>query len=613
MMTEQQSDLTKVSRDMMTEIIKELIPATQPEPKPKLNGAAPPTNAVPEDWIAKVEAEPFYSIETEVELLKTALDKISPDDKRGDGSFQHGASSLACVLVGASLGDKAKEVVRTWSMKSDKYDETDFDKTWNSYNRNKKGYKGKRLTVASLHSFVNTQNNKVYLGDIGNAIRFAEMYRGRLKFVRDSSVKLEYDDVVGWVKAKSEAPIKAAEAVIKKMAEEAAKNFAVNPDDGNATKQLSEVRRTTKKTAIDAMIELSKAQDGMSIDLNECDSDNFLIGVPNGVLDLDRGILLPPDPNRYVTKRINAVFDPKADCPRYKQFLKEAHPDPAERAFLNRINGYILCGSVGEQIFLFFLGTGANGKTVWIELTKEMLGDYAAKIQTEMLMSQFRSSQGASPDLIRLQGKRFIYANETTEGRFLDDARVKDLTGGDTITGRVLYASEHISFTPTHKLIIAGNHAPIITDDSEGLWRRMVLMRWGQEFKGDKCDPDLPNKLAREASGILNYWLEGFQDWRKNGLNVPPSLKQSTNVYRSDQDLFAQFVEECCITGPGESCETQELKRQYFGWCEENHTKPMSGHRFGRKLTERGFKIAENKRTRLGINTKEALRFGFPD
>jgi putative DNA primase/helicase len=146
---------------------------------------------------------------------------------------------------------------------------------------------------------------------------------------------------------------------------------------------------------------------------------------------------------------------------------------------------------------LFLLGTGANGKTVWIETLKAILGDYADKIQTEMLMQHFRNTQAASPDLVQLQGRRFIYANETTEGRFLDDARVKDLTGGDTITGRLPYAKAAISFAPTHKLVIAGNHAPIVTDDSDGLWRRMILMKFTQKFEGDACDRDLPSQAAR--------------------------------------------------------------------------------------------------------------------
>jgi putative DNA primase/helicase len=548
----------------------------------------------------------FYPKSVEIDLLVKALGKISPDDKRGDGTFKDGASWLATVLAGASIGEVAREPLRQWSMQSDKYDQKDFDTTFNSYNPSKVGRNGGPLTVASLHSYVNSLKNRpnVYLGDIGNAIRLADLYRGSMLFVRDSSLVLNYDSVIGWVRGNAEDPYRAAQALVRAMSEEAAKNFADNPSDSNALKQLTEVRRASKKPAIDAMIALAKAEDGMSVDMAECDADSYLIGVQNGVVDLKSGQLLPPDPGRLVTKRVNVHFDPEAECPLYEKFLREAVPDGAEREFLIRFSGYCLSGEVSEQVLLFLLGTGANGKTVWIETMKAILGDYADKIQTEMLMQHFRNTQAASPDLVQLQGRRFIYANETTEGRFLDDARVKDLTGGDTITGRLPYAKAAISFEPTHKLVIAGNHAPIVTDDSDGLWRRMILLKFTQKFEGKDRDPDLPAKLRTESAGIFNLWLKGFADWYKRSLMIPDSLLRATNGYRNEQDLLEQFIKEECVVGPDESCTNQTLKHRYFAWCEDNNSKALSGHRFSRKLTERGFRIDDSKRTRQGISVR---------
>ena len=140
-------------------------------------------------------------------------------------------------------------------------------------------------------------------------------------------------------------------------------------------------------------------------------------------------------------------------------------------------------------------------------------------------------------------------------------------------------------------------------------------MKWQQKFEDElgNRDRDLPNKLQNEASGILNYWLEGYQDWRKNDLQVPSSLISATNVYRNDQDLFAQFVDAKCEVGAAFTCSSNALKKHYFEWCEANHTKPMSGHRFGRKLTERGFKVADDKRTRIGIHLKNPLGYGLTE
>jgi putative DNA primase/helicase len=588
----------KVTREMLSDVINMSAPAQKTDEYKELLSQL--------DDESNVITTPNYPIEIQFERFKKALDKISPDDKRGDGTFKDGASWLATVLAGASIGEVAREPLRQWSMQSDKYDQKDFDTTFNSYNPSKVGRNGGPLTVASIHSYVNSLKNSpnVYLGDIGNAIRLADLYRGSMLFVRDSTIVFNYNPEIGWLRGNFEAPYRAVQELVKTMAKDAARNFANNPSDGNAHKQLTEVIRASKKPAIDAMIALVKAEDGMSIDMAECDTDSFLIGAQNGIVDLKAGKLLPPNPKMLVTKRVNVQFDPDAKCPLYEKFLREAVPDDDEREFLIRFSGYCLSGEVSEQVLLFLLGTGANGKTVWIETMKEILGDYADKIQTEMLMQHFRNTQSASPDLVQLQGRRFIYANETTEGRFLDDARVKDLTGGDTITGRLPYAKAAISFEPTHKLVIAGNHAPIVTDDSDGLWRRMILLKFTQKFEGKDRDPDLPAKLRTESAGIFNLWLKGFADWFKSGLMIPDSLRKATNGYRNEQDLLEQFIEEECVVGPAESCANKTLKLRYFAWCEGNNTKALSGHRFSRKLTERGFRLDNDKRTRQGISAR---------
>jgi putative DNA primase/helicase len=93
-------------------------------------------------------------------------------------------------------------------------------------------------------------------------------------------------------------------------------------------------------------------------------------------------------------------------------------------------------------------------------------------------------------------------------------------------------------------------------------------------------------------------------------LMVPPSLRNATNIYRSDQDLLEQFIREECVVGATESYANNDLKRRYFAWCEDNNTKPLSGHRFGRKLTERGYRMDDDKRTRRGISVRPyASRF----
>ena len=180
-------------------------------------------------------------------------------------------------------------------------------------------------------------------------------------------------------------------------------------------------------------------------------------------------------------------------------------------AFLQRLIGYCLTGDVGRQVFAFFYGHGANGKSVFIELIAWLLGDYAHKVPTEMLMHHQRNRQGPSPDIVSLKGRRFIYANETEEGRRLAEARVKDFTGGDTLTGRAPYGKADITLRPTHKLFVVGNHKPEITDTSIGMWRRVRLIPFDQTIAEAKRDPKLLETLKSEGSGILNGLLLGLE------------------------------------------------------------------------------------------------------
>jgi putative DNA primase/helicase len=297
-------------------------------------------------------------------------------------------------------------------------------------------------------------------------------------------------------------------------------------------------------------------------------------------------------------------FDPDAECPGFEYFFNQILPNQLEREFVIRWLGYLLSGLVTLQFFLFLFGSGSNGKSVLVELLYWLLGDYAQKIQTEMLMKQYRSSQSASPDLVSLAGRRLIYCNETNEGQRLDDARVKELTGGDTITGRVPYAPQAISFAPTHKLIMVGNHAPIIQDDSYGMWRRIKLIPFTQKFKeGDPgFDPYLLDKLKAESAGILNLLIMGFADFQKSGIQVPKSLEDATNVYRSEQDLLEQWIAENCTVSPTMSAKKDNLYSDYERWCRESGVMPISRPRFSRKLTtEKGYAMKTDKRTIIGI------------
>jgi len=440
--------------------------------------------------------------------------------------------------------------------------------------------------------------------DIRNGERFREHFCGTLCFVRDTGDVLNFDADKGWTRGNSDLPMQAAKEVVAKMTEAC----AVAMRDGKGTTlMLSDIKRSSSRRALEDMIKLARSESGMSVALSALDNNPYLLGVQNGVVDLKKGTLLSPDPSLLVTKYCNIGFDSEAKCPQFCAFLEQVVPIKEQRDFLVIVLGYFLTGLSTEQLWFFFHGVGSNGKSVLITLLENLMGDYATKIPTEMLMQHNRSSAGAAPDLLLLQGKRLVFCNETKEGQRLDDARLKDLTGNDTIIGRPLYSNNHISFSPTHKLVVVGNYHPTVSDDSHGFWRRVVLYPFSVTIPQAQQDKRLLEKLIAEGPGILNYLLDALKTYFEKGLEVPKSLSQATQQYRTEQDMMHQFIDDECITGPDKTVLKADLYDRYKGWCLGNGLRALSSNRFSRKLTAKGFNLQSDKRTLAGISIEGAF------
>jgi putative DNA primase/helicase len=214
--------------------------------------------------------------------------------------------------------------------------------------------------------------------------------------------------------------------------------------------------------------------------------------------------------------------------------------------------------------------------------------------------------------LARLFGKRLVVCVETHEGARLDEALVKELTGGDPITARGM-REDPWQFYPTHKPILITNHRPEIRGTDEGIWRRPRLIPFTVHFWNpddpENRDRQLPprlmqdkrlaEKLRAEHPGILAWCVQGCVDWQRYGLQTPDAVKVATKNYRSDQDVLGAFVQECCVTGADYQCKASELYLRYQRWCETNGEKnPVSQRKFGEALTERGFERFTNNGTR---------------
>ena len=247
----------------------------------------------------------------------------------------------------------------------------------------------------------------------------------------------------------------------------------------------------------------------MILPVEKIDADPLLLGVRNGVIDLRDQTFRPARKEDYVTKRANVDHDPQATCPNWEAFLETIHPDRAMIPYIQRCLGYMLTGLTGEEVMFIFWGGGANGKSTMRETMFSLMGDYAMAADAGLLIAK-KQQGGATPEVARLHGRRLVTINETEAGDVLAEARVKFITGHDTISARRLYEDD-FDFAPTHKTILTTQHKPIIKGTDEGIWRRLHLWAFLHTFPKEERDVTFRGRvLMPELPGILNWALRAW-------------------------------------------------------------------------------------------------------
>jgi putative DNA primase/helicase len=241
-------------------------------------------------------------------------------------------------------------------------------------------------------------------------------------------------------------------------------------------------------------------------------------------------------------------------------------------------------------------GTGSNGKSTLFEVILHILGDYGIDLPFSNL--EVKRYGGSNPgEGVNLPGARFAKVVETREDCQLDEARVKSWTGGDTMSIRPMYTNS-ISFIPSHKLWLAFNHKPVVSDDSHAMWRRIKLIPFLRTFKSSQVDKNLLKKLKAEGPGILNWMIAGCLAWQKEGLTIPPAVEQATREYQAESDIFGQFLEDTCEMGASFREPKGDLWDAYKVWCRRNKQRVVSPKIFAEKMTTRGYGELRHAQTR---------------
>jgi len=453
------------------------------------------------------------------------------------------------------------------------------------HTRSKSRQSAGRQPVAVLNNSTTADNGQVpiespYLRtDSGNAELFSALYADRLRYDHKRGRWLIWKDGRWWGKDE----VKHVGTMAKKVARLRLRKARGNPDE---TKWAL---RSESRQRLEAMVELAKSERALADSGEGWDSDPWLLGMANGVVDLRTGELRDGKQDDKITLHSKIAFDPAAKAPRWEQFISEVFDGDTELIeFVQRAVGYSITGDVGEQVIFLAYGSGANGKSTFVELIRHVLGEHAYNLPFSAFELSGRSS--IPTDIAAMENRRFATAIETSESSRLNEARIKALTGSDPITARYLF-KEFFTFVPTAKFWLVFNHFPKVKDESEGFWRRVRVIPFLRQFSKDKRDKKLLLTLKEEAAGILNWAIEGARKWKEQGLNTPAIVTQMSEQYRQESDVLAEFIEDCCVLDADTSTTSGKLWNEYLRWVtRQNDGDGLDRTSFGRKLEAHGLK-----------------------
>lgn len=464
------------------------------------------------------------------------------------------------------------------------------------------GPKDDDFQIFILENDVKEVKNKFYsYDDTGNAERFTDMHGEILRYSYIRKGWYFYDGKK-WVIDQEGKVKNLADQVIEKMKHETV--YIPEGTDEEEAKKLfrRHIKNTRNHSGKTNMIKESEHL--LPIQPEEFDKDLHLFNVQNGYLDLKTGKLHEHCKDRYFTKISNVEYTDKADCPMWEEFLNQIFNNDQELiSYMQRAVGYSLSGSTEEQMMFILLGNGRNGKSVFLDIITDIFGSYSTNIQPQAIMVK-QQSNNANPDIAKLAGARLVTTTEPNEGVRFDEGLIKQLTGGDRVTARFLYEDE-FEYTPQFKLWMATNHKPFIRGTDDGIWRRLAIVPFNVQIPEHKVDKKLTHKLKREIDAILNWAVEGYLMWQREGLNEPQIIKDQRQEYRTEMDSIEAFIEECCIRESHVAERASTLFQAYDNWAKENNQYTMSNTKFGREISKKFVKFSSNGIYYKGIKVRD--------
>lgn len=411
------------------------------------------------------------------------------------------------------------------------------------------------------------------LTDVGNADLLVAAYAHRIRYVPQRGRWLSWSGH-RWVWDDAGTVVELAKRTI----------LALDTDSSDAIAQHQ--RRSLSRRAIEAMVALARSDPGITVEFPDLDAHPYALCTPTGVLDLATGRLTPPHPEDLHTRSTRVSADPDQPTPRWLRFLDQTFGGDTELTeFVQRLAGYSATGSVDRHVLPFLHGPGGNGKSVFLDVLRAVLGDYAGTAPAKFLMA---GQQQHETEVARLAGLRLVICSEVNQDDRFDEAKTKLLTGGDALTARFM-RQDHFTFEPTHKLWLMGNHQPKVAGGGESFWRRLRMVPFTHTVPPEQKVEGLAQILVEEEGPGILHWIVQGAVAAKAGLREPEIVMSATRLYADEEDALARFLADRVHIGGGRLArvDTAQLRRAYEDWCRDEGERPVPPQVLGRELRTR--------------------------
>lgn len=400
------------------------------------------------------------------------------------------------------------------------------------------------------------------------------------------------------------------------------------PANQDAEKFLAEWNKFLKKvmsySAKNRIIKEAGETEGVTITPSDFNRKTMYINTPEKAYDLETGQELKERKSLLFDQHTNYSPDPAMDAPRWTKFLLKTFEGDIEMVkWFQKVLGYAITGETGEQVFFILLGKGNNGKSVIGKVMQKILGNYAhsANINT-FLDTGAQSGSAPNPDIMAMDGKRFVFTAEPKKYAKIDENKVKTFTGEDSLSGRDLHEKGQRNFDPCFKLFISANNMLKLDMDEYSIKRRVIVIPFNHTVKESQIDKHLVDNLLKEAPAIMNWLLEGVKAWKKEGLKThwsdqndglasgyPSLVVDAIRKYETESDNVLRWIEDdCTLEDDTARLTNKELYADYRQWCINNGEKPEKSNWWSRAMGKHGFERWRNKTVKgfKGIKISDA-------